>query len=137
MLRETSISELRRRDMPPQSRILVNRGRGHDELAPREELFEDFNARKRVLERELGRGSAQAHNQAFVDVRLDQRFREQIEGDGGAMAELEAIARRSAAEDVYLVCYEGPTKACHRRVLMRIAAERFGADVEVVGVEPS
>jgi hypothetical protein len=137
MLREASISELSSRDIPRERRILVNRGRGHDGLAPSKELFEDFNAQKTVLERELGKGSAEAHNRAFVDARLEERFREQIEGDTMAMAELEAIAQRSAAEDLYLVCYEGPGKACHRRILMRIAAQRFGADVEVVGVEPS
>jgi hypothetical protein len=54
-----------------------------------------------------------------------------------AMAQLEAIARRRVAEDLYLACYEGPGKACHRRILMRIAAQRFGADVQAVGVEPS
>ena len=137
MLREASISELSGKDIPRHSRILVNRGRGHDELAPSKKLFEDFNAKKRVLERELGRGSAEAHNRAFIDVRLEERFRKQLEDDTTAMAQLETIARRSAAEDLYLVCYEGPSKACHRRILMRIAAERFGADVEVVGVEPS
>ena len=137
MLREASISELSSKDIPRQNRILVNRGRGHDELAPSEELFEDFSARRKVLESEFRKGSAEAHNHAFVDSRFEERFREQIEGDGTAMAQLETMARRSAAEDLYLVCYEGPGKACHRRILMRIAAQRFGADVEVVGVEPS
>lgn len=137
MLREASISELSSKNIPRESRILVNRGRGHDELAPREELFEDFNARRKLLEREFDKGSAEAHNDAFVDAHFQERFRQQIEGDSLAMAQLETIARRSAAEDLYLVCYEGPGKACHRRILMRIAAKRFGAEIEVVGVEPS
>ena len=37
---------------------------------------------------------------------------------------------------MYLVCYEGLTKACHRRILLRIAAEEFGAQVAVDGFEP-
>jgi hypothetical protein len=43
---------------------------------------------------------------------------------------------RAERADVYLVCYEGPSKACHRRILIRIAEERFGAPVAVDGVEP-
>jgi hypothetical protein len=137
VLREASISELSSKNIPRNSRILVNRGRGHDELAPSKELFEDFTAKKKSLEREFGRGSAEAHNDAFVDARFQERFRRQIESDGLAMAQLEKIAHRSVAEDLYLVCYEGPGKACHRRILMRIAAQRFGAEIEIAGVEPS
>ena len=136
MLREASISELSSKNIPRENRVLVNRGRGHDELAPSEELFEDFNAKKMALEREFGKGSADAHNNAFVDARFQERFRKQIEGDGLAMSQLETIARRSAAEDLYLVCFEGPGKACHRRILMRIAAQQFDAEIEVIGVEP-
>lgn len=136
MLREASISELSSKNIPRENRILVNRRRGHDELAPSDELFEDFNAQRRVLERAFGKGSAEAHNNAFVDARFRERFRKQIEGDGLAMSQLETIARRSAAEDLYLVCFEGPGKACHRRILMRIAAQQFDAEIEVIGVEP-
>ena len=137
MLREASISELSRGNIPRENRVLVNRGRGHDELAPSEELFADFTVRRRALEREFGKGTTEAHNNAFLDARFEERFREQVKGDGLAMEQLEAIARRSTTEDLYLVCYEGPGKACHRRILMRIAAERFGAEIEVVGVEPA
>ncbi|MHB8764366.1 MAG: hypothetical protein ACYDA8_08545 [Deferrisomatales bacterium] len=53
-----------------------------------------------------------------------------------ALARLAELAARAAGEDLYLVCYEGPAKACHRRVLLRLAEERFGAPVAVTGAEP-
>jgi len=136
VLREASISDIRKEGIPKDRRVLVNRGRGNDELAPSDPLFRDFTERRESLEKELGRGSAEAHNQAFVDCGYARRFREQVLGDPKAVHALERLAQRARDEDVYLVCYEGSGKACHRRILLRIAAERFGAPVEVVGVEP-
>ncbi len=136
MLREASISEITSKQIPKEKRVLVNRGRGNDELAPNDELFADFNARKSALEKELGKGSAGAHNTAFVEAGYAERFRSQIEADPAALAKLEDVARRAQAGDLYLVCYEGVTKACHRRVLMRIAEQRFGAQISLEGIEP-
>jgi hypothetical protein len=136
MLREASVSELRGGDIPKAQRVLVNRGRGNDELAPADELYGDFEAAKARLEGEHGKGSAEAHNAAFLESGYERRFRDQIAGDPAALARLEEIAARAAAEDVFLVCYEGPPKACHRRILLRVAEERFGAAVAVEGVEP-
>ena len=62
MLKEASVSDLRSRDIPKESRILVNRGRGNDELAPSDALYKDFNTSKTRLEKGLGKGSAEAHN---------------------------------------------------------------------------
>ena len=137
MLREASLSEMRSKGIPKECRVLVNRGRGNDELAPADALFADLSAKKAELERELGKGSAGAHNQAFVATGFEKRFREQIEHDPRALARLEAIAARAGQEDVYLVCYEGPGKACHRRMLMRIAEERLGTEIALEGVEPA
>jgi hypothetical protein len=136
MLREASVSELRAGDIPKERRVLVNRGRGNDELAPSDSLYEDFNAARERLERELGKGSAEAHNAAFLESDYERRFREQIAGDPAALAKVEELAGRAPNEDLYLVCYEGPAKACHRRILLRLAEERFGATVTVDGVEP-
>lgn len=137
MLREASLSEMRSKGIEKASRVLVNRGRGNDELAPGDALFAELGAKKTELERELGKGSAEAHNQAFVATGFDARFREQIENDPAALEKLEAIADRAAGEDIYLVCYEGPGKACHRRTLMRITHERFGTQIQLEGVEPA
>jgi hypothetical protein len=70
-------------------------------------------------------------------MRYERRFREQVAADAGALAKLEQLARRAEREDVYLVCCEGLTKACHRRILLRVAAEDFGARVAVDGLEPT
>ena len=137
MIREASLSEMRSKNIPKDCHILVNRGCGNDELAPADALFAALRARKKELEQELGKGSAEAHNQAFLDCAFERRFREQIQGDTAALGRLAAIAARSETEDVYLVCYEGPTKACHRRMLMRIAEEHFDATVALDGIEPA
>ena len=136
MLREASISELTSKHIAKDQRVLVNRGRGNDELAPDDALFNDFRDGKRALEKELGKGGAEAHNRAFVDCGFVARFRGQIESDGAALTRLEEIVLRARDEDLYLVCYEGAGKACHRRILMRLATEKFGTEVAVEGVEP-
>ena len=136
VLREASIADLKRLGIPRDRRVLVNRGRGNDELAPSSELLREFLERKKALEKRLGRGSEAAHNRAFVECAYEARFRRQIEEDPAALGQLAELAARSRTEDVYLVCYEGPAKACHRRILLRIAQERFGAEVEITGVEP-
>ena len=136
MLKEASLSELRSKGIPRERRVLVNRGRGNDELAPSDGLFGDFMSRKREREHEFGVGSAEAHNAAFVDCDYEQRFRAQIAADAAAQARIAEVAERGTCEDVYLVCYEGPSKACHRRILLRIAAETHGAAVSVDGIEP-
>ncbi len=137
MLREAGLSEMTRLGIPRENRVLVNRGRGNDELAPAEELFREFDAVKKSLERELGRGSDEAHNRAFVECRYEERFRSQVTGTPAALRRLRELAERARGEDVYLVCYEGPAKACHRRILLRLAEEHFGAPVAVEGVEPA
>jgi uncharacterized protein YeaO (DUF488 family) len=137
VLREASVSELRSKGIDKERRVLVNRGRGNDELAPSDALYHDFESRKSELEQELGKSSAEAHNTAFLQCDYERRFREQVAADAAALAKLEQLARRAEREDVYLVCYEGPTNACHRRILLRIAAEEFGVEVAVDGLEPT
>lgn len=137
MIREASLSEMRSKNIPKECRVLANRGRGNDKLAPADALFAELTARKAELELEVGKGSAEAHNQAFLDCDFERRFRKQIQDDAAAMARLAAIAARSASEDVYLVCYEGPTKACHRRMLMRMAEELFDAAIALESIEPT
>jgi len=136
VLREASIADLKRMGIPGDRRVLVNRGRGNDELAPSSDLLREFLETKKALEERFGRGSKAAHNRAFVECAYEARFRRQIEGDPAALERLAELAARSRIGDVYLVCYEGPEKACHRRILLRIAQERFGAEVEISGVEP-
>lgn len=136
MLKEASVSDIRSKGIPKENRVLVNRGRGNDELAPSDDLYKDFTSIKSRLEGKSGRGSVEAHNKAFLECGYERRFREQLARNPDALEKLEEIARRAEKEDIYLVCYEGPTKACHRRILMRVAEERFSARVMVDGVEP-
>lgn len=137
MIKEASVAEMNKLRISKDARVLVNRGRGNDDLVPPEDLYQDMMDLRAALEKELGKGSAEAHNKAFVDCDFYRRFADQITNDSDAMKKLEGIAKKSKTSDVYLVCYEGPAKACHRRILMRIAEDAFGADVEITGVEPS
>jgi len=116
--------------------IFVARKRGNDELAPSDEIFHEFKRKQTELERQYGEGSVEAHNRAYLCCDYEKRFRNQIVGSPEALKKLEKISQRAQKEDVFLVCYEGPSKACHRRILLRIAEERFGVEVLLEGVEP-
>jgi len=136
MLREASVAEMNKLKIPKDLRVLVNRGRGNDELAPADDLYQEMMEVKAALEKQFGKGSVEAHNNAFIGCGFEKRFLAQVTTDPVAIRKLESISQRSKRSEIYLVCYEGSTKACHRRILMRIAEEMFGAEVEVVGVEP-
>jgi uncharacterized protein YeaO (DUF488 family) len=136
MLRETSLSEMVQRAIPRDQCVFVARKRGNDDLAPSDELYQDFDKRKKALERKLEKGSTEAHNRAFLESDYERRFRAQIATNPEALKKLEEISKTARHHDVFLVCYEGSLKACHRRVLLRIAEERFGAEVRIDGVEP-
>jgi hypothetical protein len=136
MLRETSLSEMVKKGIPRDQCVFVARKRGNEDLAPSDELFQDFDKRKKALERRIGEGSVEAHNQAFLEADYERRFRTQITTSPEALKKLEESSRTARHRDVFFVCYEGPLKACHRRILLRIAEERFGAEVRIEGVEP-
>jgi len=134
MLREIWLLGMKNRGIPKEQCVFVARKRGNDELAPSEALFSEFGERKRALEESLGKGSSEAHNRAYLECDYERRFRKQISENPEALRKLEKISLRSKKEDIYLVCYEGPTKACHRRILLKIAEELFGAKVGVEGL---
>jgi hypothetical protein len=137
VLREIGLAEMIRKGISKEDCLFVARKRGNDELAPPDDLFNDFNKGRRRLEKKFGRGSVEAHNKAFLDSDYARRFRAYILENPTALEKLEAICQRSRKKDVYFVCYEGAAKACHRRILLRISEERFGADVLIDGVEPT
>ena len=136
MLREIGLSEMLKKGIPKEDCVFVARKRGNDEIAPPDDLFKDFDKAKTRLEKKFGKGSVEAHNLAFLDCGYERRFREHVLRNPSALNKLEAICKRSLKRDVHLVCYEGAAKACHRRILLRIAEERFGAKVNIEGVEP-
>jgi len=136
MLREAGLTEMRKKGIPKDQCVFVARKRGNDELAPSDELFRDFDRRKKTLEGEFGKGNVEAHNRAILDCDYEKRCREQVMGNPDAQKKPEEISQRAKSEDVYLICYEGRAKACHRRILLRIAEELFGSKVAIEGVEP-
>ena len=136
MLREIGLSEMIKKGISKEDCVFVARRRGNDELAPPDGLFDDFDKGKKRLEKGFGKGSVEAHNKAFLDCDYERRFREYILGNPTALEKLKEICQRSHKKDVYLVCYEGDAKACHRRILLRIAEDRFGARIVIDGVEP-
>jgi hypothetical protein len=125
-----------RKKLPKTRCVFVARKRGNDELAPSDDLYHEFDKRKKDLETIFGKGSSEAHNAAFLQCNYESRFRSQILADPEAIEKLGQICVRAQKDDVFLVCYEGPSKACHRRILLRLAEERFGAKIVVEGVEP-
>jgi len=101
----------------------------HAELAPRRQLLEEFIAQRTARKRQ-GYSDVAAHNQAFEDVDYRARFDAQIAGDATAMAALHELSQADEAQEVVLVCYCGPGKACHRYLLLELAARHFGANVD-------
>ncbi len=108
--------------------VLVMRGRGNDELAPSKELLDDFNTWRAKFE--PGQGFDTEHEFAWAKSDYERRFRAQIEGDPNSLARLQELAAQSRTQDIYLICYESYDKPCHRKLLLKIAEEKFGATVD-------
>lgn len=119
MIYETYLSNLKRSNIPLEQHIIVCRGRGNDELAPSERLLNEFLKLKYKYELTYGKGSAEAHNKAWDDCKYEEKFRIEMTNNK-SVARLQQIKERSIKEDVWLVCYEGPTKKCHRFILIDI-----------------
>jgi len=107
--------------------VLVMRGRGNDELAPSKELLDDFNDWKAKFM--PGQGYETAYHYAWDKSNYEKRFRAQIAANPKSAARLKALAERAKTHDVFLICYEGYDKPCHRKLLLQIAEEEFGAHV--------
>lgn len=115
--------------LPKQSEaVLVMRGRGNDELAPSAELLAEFNEWKARFT--PGQGYETAYHFAWDKCEYERRFRAQIAGSGSATTKLRALSERARSHDVFLICYEAYDKPCHRKLLLRIAEEEFGAAVD-------
>lgn len=93
-------------------------------LGPPEELLEETKAAAERMESE-GFDETPAHNLSWEETEFEDRYREYLASDAGALAELEALAERvEAGETVVLVCYEGEDKRCHRHLLREELQER-------------
>ena len=107
--------------------VLVMRGRGNDELAPSRELLEEFNKLKATFSQQPG--YATAFHYAWETSSYAQRFKTQVMNSHEAMAKLRELASKARSHDVYLICYEGYDKPCHRKLLLEIAESELGAQV--------
>jgi hypothetical protein len=114
--------------------VLVMRGRGNDVLAPSKALLDEFNAWK--VKFTPDQGFETAIHYAWHKSGYEARFRAQIAGNPAAQARLQALTERAKARDVFLICYEGYDKPCHRNLLLQIAEEEFGAGVDYAPYQP-
>jgi uncharacterized protein YeaO (DUF488 family) len=126
-LRQTYLS-MKGKLPPGTETVLVMRGRGNDELAPSRELLGEFNRYKAEFRPDSGHPTA--FHYAWEKCDYDRRFREEIFARPEALRRLKALADASTEKDVFLICYEAEDKPCHRRLLLRIAQEEFGAQVD-------
>ena len=144
MLREISTAELYETKDKKGYYILVSRYRPRwikkeeemwDEwdrnLAPSEQLLNDFKEKSK----EFGKDSIENHNKSFKSIDYEKRFRKEILNNTKALKKMESVSKDSINRDIYFVCFEGLLKACHRRILLRICEKKYGAKVQVDGVE--
>ena len=132
-LRQTYLSM--KKKLPANAEVvLVMHGRGNDELAPSKELLDDFNRHKKQFREDSGYPTA--FHYAWDVCDYEKRFREMILSRPMALERLKMLSEASRTKDIFLVCYEGKDKPCHRRLLLKIAKEQFGADVDERPFEP-
>lgn len=115
--------------------VLVMRGRGNDELAPSKELLDDFNFFKKQFTKGLG-GYEDPYWYAWDKSQYEERFRKEILNNPTAMNRLATLAEESRNKDIFLICYEGEDKPCHRKLLLSIAREYFDAVVDFAPYSP-
>jgi uncharacterized protein YeaO (DUF488 family) len=108
--------------------VLVMRGRGNDELAPSKPLLDEFNSWKEKFVPDQGYKTAIHY--AWDKSSYEVRFRSEIAANPAAQARLKALSELAKTRDVFLICYEGYDKPCHRNLLLQIAEEEFGAGVD-------
>lgn len=124
-------------DLPPDTRLVgvVRRplrwftqiDENRPELGPPTDLLEETKAKAEYLKLR-GMCNEEAHNAAWEETDFEARYREYIESSPEAQQSLSALAERiDRGETVTLVCYEGKSKRCHRRILTELLEERVDA----------
>ncbi|MFB6207421.1 MAG: DUF488 family protein [Haloglomus sp.] len=93
-------------------------------LGPPEALLDEAKARTEDLKRQ-GMCDEGAHNAAWEETEFERRYREYLDAESDARAALADLTERIAAgEDLWLVCFEGEGKRCHRDMLVERLRER-------------
>jgi len=132
-LRQTYLSM--KDKLPPDAEyVLVIHGRGNDELAPSKELLDEFNAWKAKYTPDSGYPTA--FHYAWEKSNYEKRFRAQLAANPKSGARLAELAERAKTRDVFLICYEGYDKPCHRHLLLQIAKDTYGAPVDPTPFRP-
>jgi len=84
-----------------------------------------------------GQGYETAYHYAWDKSNYEARFRAQIAANPKSAARLRDLAERAKTRDIFLICYEGYDKPCHRKLLLEIAKEQFGALVDPTPFVPA
>jgi len=127
-LRQTYLS-LKRKLPADAEVVLVMRGRGNDELAPSKELLDEYKRREAECAKTVV-DSTEAAWCAYEAVDYERRFRALIEANPTSLERLRQLSEESLERDIFLICYEGEGKPCHRKLLLKIAEEKFEAKVD-------
>ena len=127
-LRQTYLSMKKRLPNNAEA-VLVMRGRGNDELAPSKELLDDYKRQEAECAK-TAKDSIEAAWCAYEAVDYERRFRALIEGRPASLERLRRLSEESRERDIFLICYEGEDKPCHRKLLLEIAEEEFGAEAD-------
>lgn len=86
-------------------------------LGPPEPLLEETQERAEALKFD-GMCEEGAHNAAWEECDFERRYLEYLDSDSEAGEAFTELRNRvQNGEDLTLVCFEGETKRCHRRVL--------------------
>ncbi|QLH83698.1 DUF488 family protein [Halosimplex pelagicum] len=99
------------------------------ELGPPESLLSETKDRQEDLRRQ-GLCDEGAHNAAWEEVNFATRYREHLASEAAAEAIADLAERVAAGETVALVCFEGDSKRCHRRILDDAVRERAASLAE-------
>lgn len=93
------------------------------ELGPPESLLSETEEREKDLRRQ-GLCDDEAHNAAWDEVDFASRYREHLASEVAERAVADLADRVAAGETLALVCFEGDSKRCHRRILDDVVRER-------------
>jgi uncharacterized protein YeaO (DUF488 family) len=91
-------------------------------LGPPRDLLEEAKARTEALKRD-GLCDEGAHNAAWAELDFERRYRDHLDADGAAALD-DLADRLRGGEDLWLVCFEGDGKRCHRRPLVELLRDR-------------
>jgi uncharacterized protein YeaO (DUF488 family) len=90
----------------------------HATLGPPAALLDEATDRTEELKRR-GLCDEGAHNAAWEETEFARRYREYLAADADAADAVAALADRVRdGEDLWLVCFEGEGKRCHRDLLV-------------------